>query len=336
MTTETTTIAPYRPQRGEPVARMRSLLGQWLQAKRAATMVTYRRDLEGFCSWIAEAVNGGGPRPTVEAAMAWLWGHPAEPLNEIVLAYRSSLVDLGRAPSTINRRMAGLRSFGKMARMIGYARATLEVPNLRVQSYRDTRGIGRAAYHRMLVACEDRIAKGGPRVASETRGLAIARFLHDLGLRRAEVQRLRVRDVNRETQTIYLKGKTGDEPEWPVSQLAWSALLRWLAHHPDPKPDAALFCALRRHAGGALNMATINRIVGRMGADAGIGRVTPHGLRHLAVTTALDEANGNPREVKGFSRHQKIETVMIYDDRRQARSRVLQDKIGEPGKDSTK
>ena len=40
----------------------------------------------------------------------------------------------------------------------------------------------------------------------------------------------------------------------------------------------------------------------------------PHGLRHTAVTTALDATNGDVRSVRRFSRHADIGTVLIYDD----------------------
>lgn len=44
-------------------------------------------------------------------------------------------------------------------------------------------------------------------------------------------------------------------------------------------------------------------------------RTAPHGLRHSAITTALDETN-DPRAVRSFSRHAKWETLMLYDDKR--------------------
>jgi integrase/recombinase XerC len=45
-------------------------------------------------------------------------------------------------------------------------------------------------------------------------------------------------------------------------------------------------------------------------------RVTPHGLRHASTTEALDLTGGDVRRVKAHTRHQKVETVMIYDDAR--------------------
>ena len=56
-------------------------------------------------------------------------------------------------------------------------------------------------------------------------------------------------------------------------------------------------------------------LVGKMGEAIG-KKVRPHGLRHAAITEALDRTNGNPREVMKFSRHKSIATVMIYDDQR--------------------
>jgi integrase/recombinase XerC len=40
------------------------------------------------------------------------------------------------------------------------------------------------------------------------------------------------------------------------------------------------------------------------------------GLRHLAVTEALDATRGDYRKVMKFSRHAKVETILRYDDNR--------------------
>ena len=47
-----------------------------------------------------------------------------------------------------------------------------------------------------------------------------------------------------------------------------------------------------------------------------IGVVRPHGLRHAAITEALELTNGNVRAVVKFSRHRSISVVMKYDDAR--------------------
>jgi integrase/recombinase XerC len=42
----------------------------------------------------------------------------------------------------------------------------------------------------------------------------------------------------------------------------------------------------------------------------------PHGLRHTAITAALDAFNGDVRKARSFSRHANLATVALYDDAR--------------------
>jgi integrase len=55
--------------------------------------------------------------------------------------------------------------------------------------------------------------------------------------------------------------------------------------------------------------------VGWLGAKAGL-TVRPHGLRHLAITTALDRSNGDVRAVAKFSRHKDLRALSRYRDNR--------------------
>jgi integrase/recombinase XerC len=60
-----------------------------------------------------------------------------------------------------------------------------------------------------------------------------------------------------------------------------------------------------------------HRIVRALGAHVGLGVVRPHGLRHAAITEALELTRGDVRAVQQFSRHRDLRTLMIYDDNRQ-------------------
>jgi integrase/recombinase XerC len=44
--------------------------------------------------------------------------------------------------------------------------------------------------------------------------------------------------------------------------------------------------------------------------------MSPHRIRHSAITAALELTNGNVRLVQDFSRHAKLETLQVYDDNR--------------------
>ena len=59
------------------------------------------------------------------------------------------------------------------------------------------------------------------------------------------------------------------------------------------------------------------RIVETLGEKAKLsGTVRPHGLRHAAITEALERTNGNLRLVQRFSRHRDVRVLEVYDDNR--------------------
>ncbi|MCE9635880.1 MAG: hypothetical protein K8T90_09260 [Planctomycetes bacterium] len=60
----------------------------------------------------------------------------------------------------------------------------------------------------------------------------------------------------------------------------------------------------------------INVVLARVGAAAGIAGLHPHGLRHTAITTALDATSGDVRRVQRFSRHRDARVLQRYDDAR--------------------
>ena len=59
------------------------------------------------------------------------------------------------------------------------------------------------------------------------------------------------------------------------------------------------------------------KIVQDCAAAAGLqSKLSPHRLRHTAITMALEAAEGDIRKVQRLSRHARMETLQIYDDNR--------------------
>lgn len=80
----------------------------------------------------------------------------------------------------------------------------------------------------------------------------------------------------------------------------------------DPGP---LFPSLdRAKRGGRLSSTSVYRMVRALGAAVGLA-VRPHGLRHTAITAALD-LTGDLRAVQRFSRHRDVRVLTRYDDNR--------------------
>jgi integrase/recombinase XerC len=71
-----------------------------------------------------------------------------------------------------------------------------------------------------------------------------------------------------------------------------------------------------RKGSGRLTGAAVYQIVRGLGEAVGL-TTRPHGLRHAAVTTALDLTGGDVRAVQRFSRHRDLRTLQLYDDNRQ-------------------
>jgi integrase/recombinase XerC len=63
---------------------------------------------------------------------------------------------------------------------------------------------------------------------------------------------------------------------------------------------------------------SLHRVVAEIGRRACLpAPLRPHGLRHAAITEALDLARGNVRAVQRFSRHADPRTLLRYDDARE-------------------
>jgi integrase/recombinase XerC len=231
--------------------------------------------------------------------------------NGAALAYRAHLVERGLQAATVNRRLAALRSLVRLANTLGLVPWTLAVEGVRANPYRDTRGPGQAAYAALLAAARAQARAKGARDA------AILRLLHDLALRRGELVGLDLADVDLAGERFLVlgKGRSAREPlTLPAPTRA--ALEAWIATRGAAA--GPLFTNFDRAAKGSgrLTGAAIYALLRALGAAAGVPAVRPHGLRHLAITSALDGTQGDLRRVQRFSRHRDIRVLTLYDDAR--------------------
>lgn len=139
------------------------------------------------------------------------------------------------------------------------------------------------------------------------------RLLFDLGLRRGEVVSLDLEHLDFEAGTVAVLGKGRSQRELlTLPAPTREALAAWVAIRGlDTGP---LFIGLdRAHRRGGLTGAGVYLVVRSLGEKAGI-RARPHGLRHAAITRALDITAGDVRAVQRFSRHRNLQTLVRYDD----------------------
>jgi integrase/recombinase XerC len=272
-------------------AQAERLVSAFLAGRNERTRRAYSQDLEDFRVFVgAEDVN---------AAAALLLGRGHGEANALALSYKAALTERGLSAATINRRLAALRSLVKLGRVLGAVPWTLEVRNAKAQPYRDTRGPGRDGFRSLLAKLEGR----ADRKASRDR--AILRLLYERGLRRGEVVSLDLEHLDLDAGTVAVlgKGRTAREP-LTLAEPTLVTLRAWL--EVRGVASGPLFANLDRgHHGERLTGAGLYRMVRELGEAAGI-RVRPHGLRHAAITEALERTKGDLRAVQRFSRHRDL------------------------------
>jgi integrase/recombinase XerC len=235
----------------------------------------------------------------------------------LVLQYKAQMIQQGLKEATVNRRLSALKSLVQFANKLGHCQWSLqEIQGEPVQAYRDTTGIAPAGIKAML-AVPDRQTRSGKR------DYAILRLLWDNALRRQEVVGANVADFDPQRRTLAIrgKGKGSQQTLISLSLPTNEAIAQWLAELQAialSAPANPLFIALDpAHLGHRLTGTAIYQLVQTAAQRAGIAKImSPHRIRHSAITAALDATNGNVRKVQKLSRHKKLDTLMIYDDNR--------------------
>jgi integrase/recombinase XerC len=248
----------------------------------------------------------------------------------LVLEWRQRLLNENKASGTINQRISALKSLVEYAgRQDACSFSLGEIKSLKSQSYKDTRGVSVDDY-RSILALVDRSTDLG------IRDYAILRLLWDLALRREEVVSLDIDSYLPRRLMVKSKGQFDRQSIAPGASEAidlnpqledaldhWVAIREGLYFQPKDGADSpsgtlrerddALFlsCNGRRLAG-----TDIFRILQGYADAAGV-KISPHRVRHSAITAFLDVSEGDVRSAQSLSRHKDPRTLMIYDDNRQ-------------------
>ncbi len=253
----------------------------------AASRAEYARDVESFVAWLERGGFGG----TV-----------AEVTAQDVRDYRDHLVNVGRAPATVNRALVSLSLFLSAAgratdnpvRTVGRVAVVTRPPQ--ALSRTEWNAVRRAAVAlvprdhglALTLACLMRFA--GPRVGevaalalpdvrlTPRRGLLVIR--RGKGLKYREVPL--VLEV-REPLQDYLDHRRALAARWAHKAAAWGeAAPAWAEW-----PDGLLFLGQR----GPLTERGIRTVVAKLGQAAKLpAPLSPHDLRHTFATALLDPA----------------------------------------------
>jgi integrase/recombinase XerC len=278
------------------------VLSDWLATKRSPhTQRCYRLDIENF---LADLGTELGKFLSLDRFEAYA----------LVSRYKGELIQKGLKSATINRRLAAIKSLVAFSYNCGHCEFMLEaVKSEKLSAYRDTTGIDPEAFKQVLSAIDRTSLKG-------IRDYALLMLLWSNALRRSEVSKANIADFDPTAKTlrIFGKGKGNQSEIISLGKATVMAIESWLEARGEHQPDKALFCSVNiGYRDGRLCPQSIYDIVSDRCQDAGITKVmSPHRIRHSAITAALEATGGDVRRVQKLSRHSSLNTLLIYDDNR--------------------
>ena len=263
-----------------------------------ATVDAYRRDLAHFANWRAGPVG--------------------ETTTEELERYLAQLRADGRAPTTIARRVAAIRSFFRHEMLLG---ARADNPAAQLELPRRARRLPRTLSPGEAERLIDAAAGTTPRAM---RDRALVELMYGAGLRVGEALGLDRRAVDLDERLVRALGKGSKERIVPLGRPAVDALRRYVAlgrPHLDRRQRPELFLNAR---GGALTRAGAFLILRRLAERAGLDptRVHPHLLRHSFATHLL-EGGADLRSVQEMLGHADLGTTELYTHVSDVRRREL-------------
>jgi len=143
------------------------------------------------------------------------------------------------------------------------------------------------------------------------------------GVRIGELRRLLVRDVDAESGDVHIvAGKVGDRTAYFDTARVSPLLERWIdtrrrelrARLGTVPREAPLFCTIRTPAGHEITERTVQQMVKRRAANAGVdpAKVTPHRFRHTFATEALNEPGVTVYDVQQLLGHASLKSTEQY------------------------
>ncbi len=275
---------------GSSLDLLLSSFEQYLLAERgpaAGTIVGYL----AHARWFVEGLGSSG-----------LAGVSAGEVTGAVLRRAASGVSVAAAQYFVS----GLRAFLRFCFLEGLLAADLSQAALVVRGRRSSslpRGISRADARALLGSCDRRRALG-------RRDYAVIILLLRLGLRRGEVARLTLDDIDWRAGELVIHGKSGRQDRLPLPADVGAAIASYLQRGRPASDRREVF--LRARAPYApIASGTVASTVRRACRRAGIPEIGSHRLRH---TTACEMVSAGVPLVRigQVLRHRSLQSTAIY------------------------
>lgn len=296
---------------GAPKITSYDLAKATLRTISPASRKKYRRSLDKFFEFLGREETGG-PWPLTPK------GLPINALSFVtgdrLRAWKAQLESEGLSRSSIGGHLVPIRRLAHEAYLVG------AIPRRQYDSIHEVRGkspkkggslLTREDAQRLLDSVKTRKLQ-------DLRDKAVIATLLYLGLRRAELCAIRVKDIRHQGDKTFvsINGKGNKKRLLGVPPELDKLWQKWLKRSKrDLSPDSYLFARLHKNGracnNGRLSESGVYAIVRERSERAGFQGISPHSLRRSAATAAVE----NGASVSSTARwlgHRGLETVMVY------------------------
>jgi integrase/recombinase XerC len=259
------------------------------------TVKSYREDLTQTLTFTRERIKKSHTDPSD-------WN------TRLLRSFLAWLHEKGYAKSTVARRLAAVRSFGKFLCRQGIL---TENP---AKSLRSPRQDQRLPHFLTLADVKKLLAAPIGTDWAGKRDRAILETLYSAGIRVSELVGLDIPDADLNDGVAIVRGKGKKERLALLGPQAAAAIAQWLEDRMAlierlSKETPAVF--LNKN-GGRLTTRSVGRLLIRHLRAAGLDpRTTPHTLRHSFATHMLD-AGADIRGVQELLGHKNLSTTQVY------------------------
>jgi len=243
----------------------------------------------------------------------WLTSNNIDSVSrQVMLDYKRYLIATYPSASTVNQYLAGVRSLFRYLETLG-------IPNV----MSTIKSVKQSKNHKKLPLTREQALNIQANIKRDTlqekRDYAIYQLCLRNGLREIELERANVEDIStRDDENIlYLQGKFQNEKNTFVvlCSTVMEALNDYLLARKDYQMSDPLFIGLAYNKPSTrLTTRSIRRIITKMLVDNNCKnkRVTPHSLRHTAITSLVKANDNDLLQAQVFARHNDVNTTTIY------------------------
>jgi site-specific recombinase XerD len=279
-----------------------------------SVLLTPAAMLAEYESWLAQ--ERGLQPPTITGHLGWArrwleWvdGH-AVPLDEadaeMVGCFTAETAAGCRAVGTAKTMVVSLRVFLQCAFTRGWTWTDLRGAVPRAASWRGApiaKALPDGVVEQLVAACDTSTVKG-------RRNRAVILLLARLGLRRVEVARLVLGDIDWRGGTVTVTGKAGRRDRLPLPGDVGEALAGYVtAGRPRDLGEAVFFTVCPPVK--PVTPGTVSNLVRATAAGCGLEPAGPHRLRHTLASQML-RAGARLEAVGQVLRHKDISSTSIY------------------------